>query len=141
MLTRRAPLRRTSMRRRPRSTSYARRERFVDYMLEVTKLPCSAALLPGHKCSGPIEADHANFEHGKGEKCHDSETIPLCVQGHREKTVWPGPGSGPFKTWTIGEMRMWLIERIVHTQRFLRARGVVVPVKPQPKVPWRRDRV
>jgi hypothetical protein len=140
-LTRKAPLRRTRMQRRPGSTKYARRERHIEYMLWVKTLPCSAQSLPGHVCHGAIEADHAMWEHGKGEKCHDSECIPLCKRGHEQKTAYSGPGGGPFRTWSQDQMRAWLLGRIVHTQRTARDRGVAVPVKPPPKVPYRRDRV
>jgi hypothetical protein len=135
LVTKRAPMPRTR-----RRSKYRQRERHTDYMLFVKTLRCCAANLPGHTCSGPIEADHANYQHGKGEKCHDSEVISLCKRGHEQKTNAHGPGSGPFKGWDLDRMREWLLEQIAHTQRTARACGVVVPEAPPQKVPWRRDR-
>lgn len=121
-LTRRAPIRRGPMRRRPKSTSYSRRERYVDYMLWVKTLPCAAQLVAGHVCQGPIEADHAG-ERGFGQKAHDNTCIPMCTLGHRERTDF----SGPFRSWNKAAMREFLVGRIIHTQRYAAARGVVVP--------------
>ena len=112
---------RRQMRQRGRS-AYAQRERGTDYMLAVKRLPCSALLLPGHVCDGPIEADHAG-PRGIARKAHDSTVIALCKLAHQQR----GDFSGPFRSWNQAKMRTFLIERVRWTQRYLTARGILPP--------------
>lgn len=121
-LQRRTPMRRTQQRAPRQRTKYRSRPRETDYMLGVKRLPCAALLVPGHRCTGPIEADHAG-PRGIGRKAHDSTVIPLCQQAHRERTDF----SGPFRGWDQAQMREFLAGRIIQTQRFMRARGWTIP--------------
>jgi hypothetical protein len=110
------------MRRLYRSTRYARRERDISYMRFVKTLDCFALLtVDGHRCapSAVIEADHAG-RRGIGQKCNDTETIPLCSDAHRARHAF----NGPFKGWTRSRMRAWLDEAIVRTQLLAVACGV-----------------
>ncbi len=118
----RSALKRSPFRRGPRRSTYRRRPRFIDYMLFVKTLPCAAAIVEGHVCEGPIEADHAG-ERGFGQKAHDSTVIPMCQLAHRQRTDF----SGPFKTWNQARMREFLVGRIVQTQRYAVSRGIEVP--------------
>jgi hypothetical protein len=120
---RRKPLRSRKVIRAARKRSkYRSRERHVDYMLGVKQLPCAAMSVPGHACDGPIEADHAG-PRSTGRKAHDSTVIPLCRQGHRERTDF----AGPFRSWNQATMRDWLLGRIPVTQRLMRERGFEIP--------------
>ena len=113
---------RRPMRSRSRTKKYGKRVRFTSWMLEVKRLTCAAFSIAGHTCSGPIEADHAG-PRGLGQKAHDATVIPLCTQGHRERTDF----SGPFRSWNQSKMHDWLVGRVLQTQRYLTARGYTVP--------------
>jgi hypothetical protein len=89
------------------------RVRDVDYMLLVKTMPCCARGIAGHVCSGRVEADHAGLR-PTGRKADDRTVIPLCQQGHLERTNF----SGPFRSWDRARMRAWLDEQIAKTQRF-----------------------
>lgn len=107
--------------KRPRS-SYARRPRFIDYMLWVKAQPCVLSYprspgfdpVPSHDhCDGVIEADHAGAR-AIGRKCHDFEVIPLCKRHHDMR-----PGRrGPFSLLTREEMRAWILEKVASIQRY-----------------------
>lgn len=128
-MLRRTPMKRTAFRGSSRTSKYARRERHIDYMLFVTRLPCAAKFMDPAKspCGGPVEADHAGLR-GTGEKAHDSTVIPLCTQHHYERTNF----SGLFRSYDQGQMRSWLAGRILHTQRTARAKGIAIPeLEPQ----------
>lgn len=47
----------------------------------VRTLPCMMRRSGG--CSGPIEAHHAGFDRGRGQKAHDRTCVPLCLAHHR----------------------------------------------------------
>lgn len=120
---RRTPLkRRTRLRARSTSNSYRLRERHIDHMLLVKKLPCVALGLETGKCRGPIEADHAG-RRGTGQKCDDRETIPLCSYHHRCRHGF----AGPFKGWVQEQMREWLAFHVRLTQQIVHAMQVRQP--------------
>jgi hypothetical protein len=49
----------------------------------VHRLPCCALELPGHVCSGPLEAHHAGpRSNGASEKADDDTCIPMCKRSH-----------------------------------------------------------
>lgn len=113
-LRRKTPLvRRKPMRRGRRRNSYARRERFVPYMLFVRSLPCAvwSSELDLYSCEGSIQADHAG-PRPFGRKCSDHETIPLCEYHHRCRAGI----SGPFEGWGREGMRAWVAHIIVRVQ-------------------------
>lgn len=123
-MLRRAPLRRSgSLRRRSRlrarrKTSYRRRERNLEHLRFVRRQPCAAKGLG--TCAGRVNADHAG-RRGLGQKCDDTETIPLCELHHRQRTDF----TGPFRNWDQNTMRAWLAEQVEKTQAFARERGVM----------------
>jgi hypothetical protein len=125
-LTRKAPIRRTRMRRRPGSTKYSRRERDFEFMGWVKRQPCivvaiapflfmEAAKALGFKkqtpCSGPIEADHMGAR-GLSHKADDRTCVPLCNGHHRERT----DHAGTFRPLTRDELRAWRAAAFEHTQ-------------------------
>lgn len=118
-LRRRTPLKRTALRRTPRSTSYSRRPRDVDYMGAVKGLPCLLSGVAGAgPCEGPVEADHAG-DRGFSQKSQDGDCIPLCAQHHRHRTGGLG-GYGPFfGAMTKDERRHWCRVAIARTQLVL----------------------
>jgi hypothetical protein len=87
------------------------RKRDPEFLALVHRLPCCARLVAGHRCEGPIEADHAG-ERPLGRKADDDTTIPLCMLGHRERTDF----SGPFRSWDRAAMRAWLDASIEATR-------------------------
>lgn len=114
-LKRKTPLKRTRMRRKPRSTSYARRERDMDRMGWIKRQVCclqgaqpegaqrwGVAVFATHRCGGPVEAHHAG-RHGVGQKAADDTCIPICQDGHRQLTDL----SGVFRDWPRGWLRQW----------------------------------
>jgi hypothetical protein len=116
------PLRRkTPLRSRSKTKKYARRERDLDYMRKVRRLPCvvrvalkfgwsleNGRLLVATSCSGRVQADHMGTR-AYGQKSHDRECAPACKGHHGERT----DSRGAFKDWTKVEMRPfcdWAIE-------------------------------
>lgn len=64
--------------RSKRTSKYARRKRYIDYMLWIKTNPCM--------CCGVkrgIEAAHCG-DRAYGQKCDDRETLPLCKEDHTE---------------------------------------------------------
>lgn len=88
--------------------------RDAGYMDRVRGLACCARDLPGARCAGPMEADHAGVR-GLGQKCSDDQTIPLDRQCHRDRTDL----TGPFRGWDRARMRAWLDAQIATTQAAL----------------------
>lgn len=83
------------------------------YLELVHRLPCYAlTTVPGHRCEGPIEADHAG-RRPLGRKADDDTCIPLCRLAHRQRTDW----SGPFRSWTKIQMREWLERAVFWTRK------------------------
>jgi hypothetical protein len=122
--TRLAPTR--SWPRRTERSAYRGRERDVDYMLWVKRLPCLMRGIWG-TCSGPVEADHAGLR-GVGRKSHDSTCIPLCRYHH---------GASRFpRAWLQAQRRAWLHAAVVYTQACARSAGIEVPVDPAPMVDY-----
>lgn len=103
--------RRTPLRARRPTPRRSERVRDQSYLELVHRLTCCAIGLPGHRCEGPIEADHAG-ERPRGRKASDDTTIPLCRLAHRERT----DHTGVFRSWTRDEMRSWLAEQVARTQ-------------------------
>lgn len=58
-----------------------------------------------------MEADHAG-RRPVGQKCDDTEAIPLCTQHHADRHAF----SGPFRSFDRDVMREWLDARIEETQ-------------------------
>ena len=110
-LARTTPLRRkTPLRSYSRTKKYRRRERDLEYMGAVRRLPCAVRtyILHPTPCSGRVQVDHAG-EHGLGQKSDDKDTLPLCERHHRNRTDY----TGPFKDWDGKRMRAWCNEVIV----------------------------
>lgn len=116
------PLKRRRAKSNRARSKYRQRVRFTPWMMAVKKLPCAARLIAGHVCDGETEADHAG-PRGVGQKAHDATTIPMCMLGHRQRTDF----SGPFRSWTHGQMHNFLVGRVLNTQKYLVARGVTLP--------------
>ena len=64
----------------------------------------------GHRCDGPIEADHAGARPA-GRKADDATCIPLCMLAHRQRTDF----AGPFRAWDRVTMRGFLAAAIAST--------------------------
>lgn len=122
-MIRRAPLRRsgplcrrTWLRARGR-TSYRRRERDLEFMRWVRKLPCAVrAEAPDPRnaptpCTGRVEADHMG-ERALGRKAEDTTCAPMCWRHHRERT----DHSGSFRALTREDVRAWRARAIERTQ-------------------------
>ncbi len=116
-MKRSTPLRRTRMRRSSRPSRYKRRPRDLAFLRWVKTLLCSVieewpnkSVFPG-PCSAVVEADHAG-DRGLGQKCPDTEAIPLCTTHHRQRT----DHSGAFKYSTKAELREWRARAIQRTQ-------------------------
>jgi len=92
-------------------------------MMWVKTLPCSMTMIDAEHCSGVIEADHADRDHGLQRKGADQKCIPMCTFHHRCRTDW----SGIFKSWKRDDMREFLELRIELTQRLARARSIPFP--------------
>lgn len=125
-MKRSSPLRRkTPLRRVSKKNSYRRRERDLEFMAKVRKLPCIVrtwlAILNGGTepvtadtarewilppkitpCTGRVQADHLG-ERAYGTKAHDNTCAPMCRNHHAERTDY----TGPFKGWTAEDMRAW----------------------------------
>lgn len=106
----RSPLQRRT-RLRPRRSTPRRSPRVYDdaYRAWVRRQPCAARDLPGHRCDGPIEGDHAG-RRGLGYKADDDTMIALCTRAHRERTDF----AGLFRAWSQETMRSWLEAQIDH---------------------------
>jgi hypothetical protein len=111
-----APLKRKTRLRAKGKSKYARRERDIPYMMRVKKMRCSVRVhcATTSRCQGRIEADHAG-ERPFGQKCPDSETIPMCQKHHRERTDL----RGAFKGWSAQAMRVWCDFVIAETQKHI----------------------
>lgn len=112
------------MRRGKKRSRYARRERFVSFMLWVKTLPCCASTsfdVPG-ECDGVIEADHAGLR-AYNRKAHDRTCIPLCTRHHRQRTDY----RGIFEGFGAARMRAWLDDRIAETHEEADRQGVTIP--------------
>jgi hypothetical protein len=115
----RTPMRRS---RGDDRNSYARRDRDFPYMGFIKTQRCVVAELdPTHVCDGPSEADHIGGigERGKGMKCPDDETIPLCPSAHRDR----GGRAGYFEGWSTVDMRAWADTQIARYQLRYRELG------------------
>ena len=98
------------VRKEPRRSS---REHDSVYLAKVRTLTCCVARLgmQPHSCMGTVVAHHAGT-HGMGQKCADSQTIPLCSLAHSCLHDFRGPFAG----WTRSRMREWEDARITETQ-------------------------
>lgn len=119
-LARRTPMKRGPMRRRPRSTSYSRRERDTDRMGWIKTQLCAVTGTspeagpwrgpkPPDQCQRAVEAHHAG-RHGLGQKSDDDTCVPLCDHHHDALTDL----TGVFNGWPPGALREWqnaMIER------------------------------
>lgn len=112
-LPRSASLERTTWMRRKRAKPRRNeRERDLEYLADVHLVRCWAAeSVPGHRCQGDIEADHAGAR-AMGRKADDLSCIALCSFAHRQRTDF----SGPFRAYDQPRMRVWLAEGIAYTQ-------------------------
>lgn len=118
MLKRKTPLKRT---RKP-----ARRIATMDteYILRVKQLPCAASVIPGHICSGAIEAHHAGERPGVSMKAADSTCVPLCSLAHAQ---WHG-ATGWCKGWDRASRRWWADVAIAQTQAALEVDAAMAEV-------------
>lgn len=131
------PLKRSAMRRRPKSTSYSRRDRDMARMrwckdqnccllvlqhalvrsADPLRMDTPAAVLSlwfGREvdfCSGHVEAHHAG-EHGMGAKADDDTCIPLCSSHHRDLT----DRRGVFAGWPPRSLKAWELAAVAHYQ-------------------------
>ncbi len=130
--------RKTPLRARSKRNSYRWRERKVDYMRRVRRLPCivsawrelsfgmrmdvleiisdSAGLrVPiassESRCWGRVQADHAG-ERPLSHKAGDGTVIPLCKGHHGQRTDY----RGMFKDWNGQMMRVWCTWAINETR-------------------------
>lgn len=103
-------LRRTRLRPRRATPRRSERVRDLAYLAWVHTQPCAARGVAGHRCDGPIEADHAG-ERPAGRKADDATCIPLCMLGHRQRTDF----AGPFRAWDRETMRGFLAAAIAST--------------------------
>jgi hypothetical protein len=115
------PLRRkTPLRSRSKTKKYARRERDLDYMGKVRRLPCVVRVahevgwgaLKETPCGGRVQADHAGVR-GLGQKSNDKTCVPGCQNHHGERTDY----RGAFMGWTKVEMRAFCDWAITWTQQ------------------------
>lgn len=134
-MKRSTPLKRKTRLRARGKTKYRRRERDLEYMRKVKRLPCIVrvyaqqvrleALVRGvdapsvTTCSGPVQADHMG-KRGLGQKADDKTCVGICQTHHGERTDY----RGYFKNWTAVDMRSfcdWAIEwtqaRVEETSR------------------------
>lgn len=63
-------------------------------------MPCCVTATP---CLGPVQAHHATYGRGRGQKVDDSLVFPLCLGHHRAFH----DASGLFKSWTKARRREW----------------------------------
>lgn len=132
MLTRRTPLRRkTPLRSRSLTKKYALRDRDRDYLDFIRWCKCCLHDASEFACSGRVEADHAG-PRPKGQKCDDTEAIPLCTTHHRHRTGTINR-AGHFKEWTKQQIREWCDRQI----RFYR--NLYKNLVNMGKTPWRRQ--
>jgi hypothetical protein len=101
-------LRRTRLpakRAKPRRSS-----RVVDreYLAWVRSLPC---VLDSEECRGPVEAHHAG-RRGFGQKCSDTDTIPLCQHHHGAYHA----KLGAFAAFSRNILRLWVDAAIDSTR-------------------------
>ena len=87
------------------------RVRDLAYLAFVHTLPCVALNVPGHRCAGPIEADHMG-PRPLGRKADDRTAAPICQLGHIQRTDF----SGPFRVFDQARMRRFLADSIASTQ-------------------------
>lgn len=142
-LRRKTPLKRSPMRRRPGSTKHARRERDLEYMGAVAKMPCLIALeacnalivddtggcpadvvrrMPvaawSDSCLGPVQVDHAGERIGR--RAPDDTSIPLCMEHHRQRTE----NSGYFAKMSKADRWAWRCVMIRIARSIAEARGI-----------------
>ena len=124
-LKRGKPLKRYAyLRARSKKNSYRRRERDLDFMKKVRKLPCIVRtwlMIIGNTddfdkldyklwifppnvtpCTGRVQADHLG-RRALGTKAHDTTCAPMCEGHHGERTDY----KGIFKGWKAENMRDW----------------------------------
>lgn len=123
-------MKRTRMRRRFKSTSYARRERDLPRMAWCKTLPCAlvdgAATLPewvGRRpdpCAREIEAHHAGV-HGLSNKAPDDTCVPLCDHHHDALTDRTGIFAGwpryTLKLWELAAVAVYQVRYAAHLAR------------------------
>lgn len=108
--------RRTRLRSRRASPRRSSRVLDAAYRAWVRRQPCCARSLPGHRCDGPIEGDHAG-RRGRGQKADDATMIALCQLAHQQRDAF----HGPFRTFDHDSMRSWLDDQVAaHQERYAR---------------------
>jgi hypothetical protein len=112
-LRRSKPLeRRTRMRQRRATPRRSERTRDPARRAWTRRQPCCARDVPGHRCYGRVEGDHAG-ERPVGRKADDDTMIALCQQGHVDRAGF----AGAWREWDGDRMRLWLDEQIADHQR------------------------
>jgi hypothetical protein len=99
------------IRRRRPGRRRSDRQHDAAFLAFVHTLPCCARDVPGHVCSGGIEADHMGAR-PMGRRADDSTCAPICSLGHRQRTDF----SGPFRSFDQAQMRAFLAESIRATR-------------------------
>jgi hypothetical protein len=110
------PLRRkTPLRRKSKTSKYARRPRDLPYMKLVHRLPCIVREfgLTAYvtTCYGRIEADHMG-RRAFGQKADDKTCVAICAKHHRERH----DRKGTFEDFTKTMMREFCDWAIARTQ-------------------------
>lgn len=111
-LARRAPLKRTSFKSKPRAKGNAIGQ---SYMARVRELPCCARALGA--CIGPAQAHHHTHGRGRGMKADDSQTFCLCLGHHHDFHA----ATGAFKALNQEARRLWQDQQVEHTRAALGA--------------------
>lgn len=92
------PLRRTSMKRRPRRERPGKDDRpYLEHFIK--RLPCCA---PGCDADPPSDPHHKSGA-GVGARAHDHETMPLCRRCHDDLDAF----RGAFASWTREQRAAW----------------------------------
>lgn len=91
-----------AIRRRRPTPRRSSRIRDASFMGFVHTLPCCAAGIGGHVCTGRIEAHHMGVR-GIGQKADDTTCVPLCTGAHR---AWHDC-NGPFAGWARDERHVF----------------------------------
>lgn len=76
----RSPIRRSHRSSSARSGGVPRNPKHLDV---IRSLPCILAGDPRHECRGRVEAAHAGWGRGRGQKAPDETAIPMCSALHR----------------------------------------------------------
>src|SRR6267154_5182190 len=94
MITRRTPLKRSALKRKPTKKRKGQDEAYLTWIRTQRCRICA---------DWQTEACHVGVR-GRGQKCPDREAIPLCAFHHRHATT---PGGGPWSHHSLGK-KFWV---------------------------------